>query len=250
MKGRIHSIESFGTVDGPGIRLVVFVQGCPLRCLYCHNPDSWQIGVGREMTPEEIISEYERNRTFYSNGGITVSGGEPLLQLEFLTELFSLAKKKGIHTCIDTSGITYRDDEKYLSKLRTLLTLTDLVMLDVKHTEPDAHKRLTRANVDPVLGFLGFADRLGVDVWIRRVLVSGYTDDPDELYRLGKIIGAYKCVKGLDVLPYHTMGEAKYTSLGIDYPLAGMPAYDKAGVAAARERILQGIREARSSIKK
>ena len=245
MKGNIHSIESFGTVDGPGIRLVVFLQGCPLRCLYCHNPDSWRIGTGKETDASEIIAEFERNRSFYSNGGITVSGGEPLLQLDFLTELFTLAKERGIHTCIDTSGITYREDREYLQRLDKLLSITDLVMLDIKHTDPERHVALTGAAPAPVLAFLAHLDLIGVEVLVRRVIVKGYTDDPDELYLLGKLIGSYSCVKSLDVLPYHSLGAAKYSELGIDYPLAGMPPVDKEYAASCRAKILDGVRSAR-----
>ena len=247
MKGSVHSIESFGTVDGPGIRLVVFMQGCPLRCLYCHNPDSWRIGVGKETDASEIIAEFERNSSFYSNGGITVSGGEPLLQLDFLTELFTLAKEKRIHTCIDTSGITYREDLEYLDRLDKLLSLTDLVMLDVKHTDPEAHRTLTGATVSPVLAFLSHLDSLGVETLVRRVIVKGYTDDPDELYSLGRLIGSHGCVKSLDVLPYHSLGVSKYAELGIDYPLVGMPPVDKEYAASCRSKILDGVRSVRNT---
>ena len=132
IRGYIHSKESFGTVDGPGIRYVIFLQGCPMRCLYCHNPDTWATRGGEEITPEEVISEYNKNRAFYKKGGITVTGGEPLLQIEFVTELFKLCKERDIHTCIDTSGITYSETNKnYLDKLDELMKYTDLVMLDI-----------------------------------------------------------------------------------------------------------------------
>ena len=246
MKGNIHSIESFGTVDGPGIRLVVFMQGCPIRCLYCHNPDSWQIGSGRECDVMEIISEYERNAAFYKDGGITVSGGEPLLQLDFLTELFVAARERGIHTALDTSGITYHDDPQYLLRLDKLLAHCSLVMLDIKHTDAEAHKRLCGASVDPVLRFLDHIGNMSLDVQIRRVIVKGYTDDPDELYSLGKIIGAYPSVKSLDVLPYHNMGVAKYRELGLDYPLGDMPSLEREYALLCRDHIIRGVKDARS----
>lgn len=246
IKGRIHSVESFGTVDGPGIRMVVFLQGCPLRCLYCHNPDTWSRVGGSERYADELIAEFEKNRAFYSNGGITVTGGEPLWQIDFVTELFALAKQKGIHTCIDTSGITFNENsQKELEAMDRLMSLTDLVMLDIKHTDSAAHKVLTGANNEPVLRFCRYLEAKGVPVWIRRVVVEGYTDDPQELYSLGKFIGTLKNLKALDVLPYHGMGEQKYRDLGIDYPLAGTPALDKQKALRAKEAILRGVSEVR-----
>ena len=157
--GRIHSKESFGTVDGPGIRYVLFLQGCPMRCLFCHNPDTWDPSAGSEITAQEVIDEYNKNRAFYSHGGITVTGGEPLLQVEFLTELFTLAKREGIHTCIDTSGITYNPANKaYLEKLDCLMELVDLVMLDIKHIDTDAHKKLTAHGNENILAFARYLE--------------------------------------------------------------------------------------------
>ena len=154
MQGRIHSLESFGTVDGPGTRYVVFVQGCPMRCKYCHNPDTWEMNAGTLMDPAEIIDNIERNRTFYENGGLTVTGGEPLMQPDFLIELFTLAKEKNIHTCIDSSGIAFKPDNKaFVEKMERLMPLTDLVMLDIKHIDPDKHKELTKQPNDGILAF-------------------------------------------------------------------------------------------------
>ena len=153
MRGYIHSKESFGTVDGPGIRYVLFMQGCPMRCLYCHNPDTWEINGGKAITVDEILEEYHNNRSFYKNGGITVTGGEPLMQMDFVASLFKAAKEKGIHTCIDTSGITYTDKEDYLLRLDELLSYTDLVMLDIKHIDPEHHKRLTAHSNERILAF-------------------------------------------------------------------------------------------------
>jgi pyruvate formate lyase activating enzyme len=243
MKGRIHSIESFGTVDGPGIRLVVFLQGCPMRCLYCHNPDTWDMDGGTEMGAEEIVAQFERERAFYSKGGITVTGGEPLMQLDFLIELFSLAKSRGIHTCLDTSGIIYGSATR--PRLSELMRYTDLVMLDIKHIDAEKHRTITGADNRSVLDFARFLDEIGVEIWIRHVIVEGYTDSEDDLYRLGKFIGTLKHVKALDVLPYHSLGVAKYRELGIDYPLGDMPSLDKSRAIAAREHILRGIRDAR-----
>lgn len=250
MDGYIHSVESFGTVDGPGVRFVVFCQGCPMRCKYCHNPDTWKMESGRRIAPEELIRQYERNRAFYSRGGITVTGGEPLLQIDFLTELFRLAKEKGIHTCIDTSGVTYRGgDAAYREKLDALMALTDLVMLDIKHIDSDAHKDLTGHPNERILAFAQYLEEKGIPVWIRHVAVPGVTDDAESLERLGRYIGGLSNLKALDVLPYHTMGETKYREMGIPYPLENVPAMTAEGAKAARKLILSGIRKARAEAK-
>ncbi len=246
MTGFIHSIETFGSVDGPGIRYVVFMQGCPMRCLYCHNPDTWAIGKGREVEAEELILGYEKNKAFYRNGGITVTGGEPLLQIDFLIELFSLAKSRGIHTCIDTSGITYSDcNTSYSEKLDRLMQYTDLVMLDIKHIEPNKHREITSRDNAGILAFARYLADKGIPVWVRHVIVKGYTDDPESLRALGRFIGGLSNVKALDVLPYHAMGEAKYRELGMEYPLAGMPPLEKSEAQQARNHILEGIKEVR-----
>ncbi len=247
--GKIHSIESFGTVDGPGIRLVVFMQGCPMRCLYCHNPDTWKTSGGTSMTPKEIIKEYEKNQAFYRHGGITVTGGEPLLQTEFVTELFREAKKREIHTCIDTSGITYSEDNKfYIQSLDELMKYTDLVMLDIKHINSEKHKILTGHTNERILGFAKYLEEKKIPVWIRHVVVEGYTDSEYDLLELGRFIGSLKNLRALDVLPYHTMGKSKYKELGIDYPLENMPALDSKDALKAKEIILRGISEIREKM--
>ena len=246
MKGYVHSIETFGSVDGPGIRYVVFMQGCPMRCLYCHNPDTWDIGKGRQMDTEDILREYEKNKMFYRNGGITVTGGEPLLQIDFLIDLFTKAKGKGIHTCLDTSGITYSDcNPTYVSKLDELMRYTDLVMLDIKHIDAVRHREITSRDNSSILAFARYLAERDVPVWIRHVIVKGYTDGADDLRALGRFIGGLSNVKALDVLPYHSMGVAKYNELGIEYPLDGMPPLDKSEAEQARLHILEGIREVR-----
>lgn len=246
MNGFIHSIETFGSVDGPGIRYVIFMQGCPMRCLYCHNPDTWAVGKGREVTADELLGEYEKNKMFYRNGGITVTGGEPLLQVDFLIELFSLAKAKGIHTCLDTSGITYSESNTpYIEKLDKLMEYTDLVMLDIKHIDPVKHREITSHDNAGILAFARYLAQKGIPVWIRHVIVKGYTDNPEHLKALGRFIGGLKNVKALDVLPYHSMGEKKYSELGMDYPLAGMESLDKSEAQKAKDHILEGIIEAR-----
>lgn len=224
MNGYIHSIESFGTVDGPGVRLVVFLQGCPMRCRYCHNPDTLEIGKGREISHEEIIVAYEKNKAFYKNGGITVTGGEPLLQIDFLLALFRAAKERGIHTCIDTSGITYHPGEsEYNKKLYALLEITDIVMLDLKHIDNAAHIELTGKENGGIKAFASLLSEIGVETWIRHVLVPGINDDEASLLSLGEFMATLKSVRVLDVLPYHDLGKAKYASLGIPYTLADTP---------------------------
>lgn len=217
--GYIHSIESFGTVDGPGIRLVIFFQGCPLRCLYCHNPDSWKKNSGKQMSVEEILYIYERNKDFYKNGGITASGGEPLYQLEFLTKLFVEAKKRNIHTCLDTSAGTYceKDESKYIE----LLNNTDLVLLDIKHSSAEGHKKLTGVDSNKAINFLSLLNKMYINVIIRHVLVPNITDSKQHFIKLGEILSPFNNIIGIDVLPYHSMGEDKYNQLKINYPLKG-----------------------------
>ena len=240
MNGFIHSTESFGTVDGPGVRFVVFLQGCPMRCKYCHNPDTWKMNAGSLRTPQSLIQEYERNQAFYRNGGITVTGGEALMQIDFLLELFSLAKEKGIHTCLDTSGITYRPGQSsYNEKLDKLMTLTDLVMLDIKHIDPEGHKDLTGHDNAGILAFAKYLEKKQVPVWIRHVVVPGITDDPGQLTRLGTFIGGLSNVKALDVLPYHIMGVMKYKELDMPYPLEGVEPATKAQAMEAKKIILR-----------
>ena len=241
--GRIHSVESFGTVDGPGVRFVVFFQGCPMRCLYCHNPDTWSAGGGTGMTVDELLAAFERNRSFYRQGGITATGGEPLLQLPFLTELFTAARARGIHTCLDTSGILYRPDRQ--GEFDALFAATNLVLLDIKHADPEGHRRLTGQDQAPVLAFARALDRAKVPMIVRHVVVPGLTDAPQELTALGRLLAPFRNLKGLEVLPYHTMGAAKYEALGIPYPLSGVPAMEKDRARAARDTILDGLRQAR-----
>ena len=234
MNGFIHSTESFGTVDGPGVRFVIFLQGCPMRCQYCHNPDTWKMNSGSLRSSQSLIRDYERNAAFYTKGGITVTGGEALMQIDFLLELFTLAKQKGIHTCLDTSGVTYHPGQSsYNEKLDALMAVTDLVLLDIKHIDPEGHKVLTGHDNAGILAFARYLDEKGVPVWIRHVVVPGITDDPGLLMRLGAFLGTLSNVKALDVLPYHIMGVSKYRELGISYPLEGVePATQKQAMEA------------------
>ena len=239
--GHIHSTESFGTVDGPGVRYVVFFQGCPMRCLYCHNPDTWEVSGGTEMTAPELLAGYERNKPFYRSGGITATGGEPMLQLPFLTELFTLSKERGIHTCLDTSGICF--DPADPGRFDALLNATSLVMLDIKHIDDAQHRALTGQSNARILAFAQHLSDRGIPLWIRHVIVPGLTDSTEEHERLGYFLGGLRTLSALDCLPYHTMGRTKYESLGIPYPLPDTPPATPEQAQAARDAILRGIKQ-------
>ncbi|MBM6942573.1 pyruvate formate-lyase-activating protein, partial [Collinsella intestinalis] len=247
-RGRIHSVETMGTVDGPGIRFVVFMQGCPLRCLYCHNPDTWDAGAaaGTEVTVEQLVEEFESNRQFYKNGGITVSGGEPLLQPEFLADLFAAmhARPAGrVHTCLDSCG--YAFDPVHPERTARALDACDLVLLDIKHADPVGHRALTGRDPARILAFGDELARRGIPVVIRHVVVPGYTDTPEECEALGRLIAPWENVVGLEMLPYHTLGVVKYEKLGLTYPLADVPEMDKARIPELRAAVMRGMRAAR-----
>lgn len=221
MTGRIHSFESFGTVDGPGIRFVVFLQGCPMRCLYCHNPDTWELYGGTEYTAEDVAFKALRYKNYFAGGGgVTVTGGEPLLQIPFVSQFFYIMKSSGVHTALDTSGIVFNPAAPHA--LDELLSLTDLVLLDIKHIDDYQHKRLTGYSNSNILAFARHLSELNKPVWIRHVLVPGITDDDGYLRRLKQFINTLGNVQKVEVLPYHTMGEVKYEKMGIGYPLRGI----------------------------
>jgi len=246
MDGYIHSTESFGTVDGPGVRFVIFMQGCPMRCKYCHNPDTWEVNKGHKISAPELIESFMKNSAFYENGGITVTGGEPLLQIDFLIELFKLAKAKDIHTCIDTSGVTYGNSgAMYNEKLDELMRYTDLVMLDIKHIDNQKHLWLTGFENKGILLFAKYLEEKQIPIWIRHVLVPTITDDTHSLEKLGAFIGRLKNLKALDILPYHTLGKGKYKELGMNYPLEGIPQAEKEDVYRAREIVLNALKNSR-----
>jgi pyruvate formate lyase activating enzyme len=246
MIGRIHSLETFGTVDGPGIRYVAFFQGCPMRCKFCHNPDSWEVNAGTEMSEDEILENYQKNAEFYKNGGLTATGGEPLLQLAFLVKLFEKAKQRGIHTCLDTSGgVAINDLNRPL--FEKLAKVCDLILLDIKHSDPKGYKDLTNSNQLFPLEFLSFMDERNVEIQIRHVLVPGITMNDEQLINIAKLIAPYKSVKSLDVLPYHTMGVNKYEKLGLTYPLEGIKDVSKEQAIKARDLIARTISELRNS---
>ncbi|KMK77573.1 pyruvate formate-lyase-activating protein [Alkalihalobacillus pseudalcaliphilus] len=239
MKGNIHSIETFGAVDGPGIRYVIFTQGCLLRCQYCHNADTWEIGRGREISVDEIMDDLLDYLPFLqaSKGGITVSGGEPLLQVPFLIELFKKCKEQGIHTTLDSSGGCFIEAKSFLEKVDELMEYTDLVLLDLKHIDNEKHQQLTgRPNRAP-LAFAKYLDEKRIPVWVRHVLVPTINDDTPSLERLASFIQSLRNVEKVEVLPYHRMGIYKWEALGLSYPLTGVETPTEDQVARA-ERIL------------
>lgn len=244
LQGYVHSLESFGSADGPGIRYIVFLRGCAMRCRYCHNADTWimraedaEKGVvtadgervfpkaenlqDQLMTADEILSKALRYRNYWGDrGGITVSGGEPMLQMPFVTELFRKAKELGVNTCLDTAGQPFRESGPVFNQAEELMQYTDLVLLDIKHIDPVMHRRLTGQPNDNILVFARWLDSIGKPVWIRHVLVEGYTDDDGYLEETADFLGTLHNVKRIDVLPYHTMGIYKWKELGIPYTLS------------------------------
>ncbi len=232
--GRIHSHETFGLVDGPGVRYVVFMQGCRMRCQYCHNPDTWKLSGGEEWTAEALFQKCWRYHTYWrNNGGITVSGGEPLLQIDFLIEFFKLAKQKGVNTTLDTAGNPFTLEEPFIGKFEELMQYTDLVMLDLKQTDAAAHKKLTGWDNGNILEMARWLSDHGKDMWIRRVLVPGVTDGEEELKQLKQFIDSLKTVKRVEILPYHTLGQFKWENLNIPYPLEDVPTPTPEQVAEA-----------------
>lgn len=210
---KIHSFESFGTVDGPGIRYVIFLQGCHLKCKYCHNRDTWDINGGYYSSLDEILNKIENYKNYIMpNGGVTVTGGEPLLQVHFLIELFKKLKEKNIHTCIDTSGMVDITED-----IKTLLNYTDLVLLDIKHIDPIKCKDLVGVSNERELKFAEYLSQNNIDMWIRQVLIPGYTDDENDLRKLKSFIDKLNSVKKVELLPYHNMGEYKWKKLGLNY---------------------------------
>lgn len=246
--GRIHSVESFGTVDGPGVRFVVFMQGCPLRCAYCHNPDTWDMRGGSCVEVDELMADFERNAAFYRTGGITVSGGEPLMQAAFVHRLFAAAHRREqgrVHTCLDTSGFGFSGAKSAV--IGAMLDECDLVLLDVKHPDPDACERLTGAPLRSMLAFGDELARRGVATVIRHVVVPGSTDSEESCERLGRLIAPWRNVVGLELLPYHRMGVHKYAEAGIAYPLEDVAAMDATRLPALRAAVARGVRAARAT---
>ena len=238
--GNIHSIESCGTVDGPGIRFVVFMQGCPMRCQYCHNPDTWTTEENKKFTTDEILARFDKVKEFLKNGGLTVTGGEPMMQTEFVTELFKKAQSKGIHTALDTSGVLF--NRNHTEKVDELLKYTNLVMLDIKHIDDEEHKKLTGHSNKNILDFANYLSEKNIPMWIRHVVIPTITYNEEYLAQLGKFMHNLKSVKAIDVLPYHTMAIPKYESMGIDYPLKDIEPLTKDKAIKARDIIFTNMK--------
>ena len=231
---KVHSTESFGTVDGPGIRFVIFLQGCHLQCKYCHNRDTWDMNGGEYKSVDEIVEKIKRYKNYIipSGGGVTVTGGEPLLQVKFLIELFKKLKQEGIHTCIDTSGMVELTDD-----IKHVLRYTDLVLLDIKHIDGEKCKELVGFSNKKELKFARYLSDNNIKMWIRQVLVPGYTDDEVDLIKLRDFIKTLKTVERIQILPYHSMGKYKWKKLGLEYPLENIREAKQEDVERAR-RIL------------
>lgn len=245
MEGRIHSLETFGTVDGPGIRFVLFMQGCAMKCQYCHNPDTWDTSEGKHVTIEDIIKEIEPYIPYYKNsgGGLTVSGGEPTLQADFVAALFREVKKRwDLHTTLDSNGFNDPESER----MEHLMEVTDLVLLDIKHIDPEKHLKLTSQSVEHTLKTARWLSDHGKKVWIRHVYVPGIHDDENDLLNLGRFIGTLKNVEKFEILPYHQMGIYKWEQLGREYPLQGVPSPTEDEVQRAYRLIEQGIQEGKT----
>lgn len=222
--GKIHSVESFGSADGPGVRYIIFLQGCRMRCKYCHNPDTWASQKYESQTSEEVLKKALRYKTYWGkNGGITVSGGEALLQIDFLIDLFQRAKEKGVHTTLDTSGNPFTREGEFFEKFQELIKVTDLFMLDIKHIDSNIHKELTGQPNENILDMARYLSEQKKDMWIRHVLVPGYTDSEEQLKALQVFIKTLDTVKRVEVLPYHTLGVFKWEELGLPYGLEGVP---------------------------
>ncbi len=216
--GYIHSFQSLGTLDGPGIRTVVFFQGCPLRCSCCHNPDTWDFSGGEEYTPKELTDKIMRFEKYFSNGGgVTFSGGEVLMQSEFAYDVFCMLKQRGVHTCIDTSGCVLDQNVK------KLLDVTDLVLLDVKYTDEETHKKYTGAELCSVMAFLDYLQCVNKPTWLRQVIIKGINDEPCQAEEFFSLKKRYSCVEKTELLPFRKLCLEKYTQMGIEFPFGHIP---------------------------
>ena len=241
MNGFIHSMESFGSVDGPGVRFVIFLAGCPMRCQFCHNPDTWNIQVGDQKSADDILEQALRYRPYWKDGGgITVSGGEPLLQMDFMIELFQKAKEKGVNTTIDTSGVSFTREEPFFGKFNELMKYTDLLLVDIKHIDDGQHKILTGHTNENILDMARYQSENSKPVWIRHVLVPERNDQDEYLKKLYDFIKTLNNVEKVEVLPYHTFGEYKWKELGYEYPLTGIEPPTKERIRNANEILHTG----------
>ena len=244
MIGHIHSTESFGAADGPGVRVIVFMQGCHMRCRYCHNPDTWKMDGGDEVTTDEILKRALRFKPYWGkDGGITISGGEPLLQIDFVIELFKKAKELGINTCIDTAGNPFTKEEPFFSKFEELMKYTDLLLLDLKEINPTRHKDLTGFDNSNIIEMAKYLSEINKPVWIRHVLVPEHSDFDEDLDALGDFIDTLSNVDRVEILPYHTLGKFKWENLGIPYTLESISPPSAERIENAKQRIHAGIRK-------
>lgn len=244
MIGHIHSTESFGAADGPGVRFIVFMQGCHMRCRYCHNPDTWKMDGGDEVTADEILKRALRFKPYWGkDGGITISGGEPLLQIDFVIELFKKAKELGINTCIDTAGNPFTKEEPFFSKFEELMKYTDLLLLDLKEINPARHKDLTGFDNSNIIEMAKYLYEINKPVWIRHVLVPEHSDFDEDLDALGDFIDTLSNVDRVEILPYHTLGKFKWENLGIPYSLESISPPSAERIENAKQRIHAGIRK-------
>lgn len=244
MIGHIHSTESFGAADGPGVRFIVFMQGCHMRCRYCHNPDTWKMDGGDEVTADEILKRALRFKPYWGkDGGITISGGEPLLQIDFVIELFKKAKELGINTCIDTAGNPFTKEAPFFSKFEELMKYTDLLLLDLKEINPTRHKDLTGFDNSNIIEMAKYLSEINKPVWIRHVLVPEHSDFDEDLDALGDFIDTLSNVDRVEILPYHTLGKFKWENLGIPYTLESISPPSAERIENAKQRIHAGIRK-------
>ena len=244
MIGHIHSTESFGAADGPGVRFIVFMQGCHMRCRYCHNPDTWKMDGGDEVTADEILKRALRFKPYWGkDGGITISGGEPLLQIDFVIELFKKAKELGINTCIDTAGNPFTKEEPFFSKFEELMKYTDLLLLDLKEINPTRHKDLTGFDNSNIIEMAKYLSEINKPVWIRHVLVPEHSDFDEDLDALGDFIDTLSNVDRVEILPYHTLGKFNWENLGIPYTLESISPPSAERIENAKQRIHAGIRK-------
>ena len=242
MVGRIHSLESFGSVDGPGIRYIIFLQGCDMRCRYCHNADTWkhEDEHNQLLEADELLDKAERYRSYWrEEGGITVSGGEALLQIDFLLDLFKKAKERGINTTLDTSAQPFTRQEPFFSKFEELMKYTDLLLLDIKHIDPEEHKKLTGHSNENILDCARYLSDINKPIWIRHVLVPGITENDEDLRKTRAFIETLSNVQKIEVLPYHSLGQYKWEELGIPYTLKDVEAPSAESKEHA-EKILRG----------
>lgn len=242
--GNINSIETSSSIDGPGIRYVINMQGCPMRCLYCHKPDSWNFNLNKKMNADDVIADYQKNIQYLKSSGITVSGGEPLVQADFVAELFKKAKSLNIHTVLETSGVLF--DKANTAKIDKVIENVDLILLDIKHIDPVEHNKITGHPNSQILDFARYLSDKKIPVWIRYVVVPTITNNKTHLIKLGEFLSTLKNIEALDVLPYSNITASIYERLAKPYPLKALPSVTKAEAMEAKQIIIEGMKSAKS----